>query len=75
MKNFFCTELQQYYLVCWQKTINQNNQNNQSKDDVFDDYNHGSDMKKNGTGGYPILTGDSNGNFKDFKSNIIQNIW
>ena len=41
---------------------------------MFDDYNHGSDMKKNGTGGYPILTGDSNGNFKDFKSNIIQNI-
>ena len=41
---------------------------------MFDDYNHGSDMKKNGTGGYPILTGDSNGNFKDFNSNIIQNI-
>ena len=39
---------------------------------MFDDYNHGSDMKKNGTGGYPILTGDRNGNFKDFNSNIIR---
>merc|ERR1719192_1764493 len=28
------------------------------EDDVFDDYNHGSDLKKNGTGGYPILTAD-----------------
>ena len=33
----------------------------QLKDDVFDDYNHRTDMKTNGSAGYPILTG---GQFK-----------
>ena len=39
------------------------------QDDVFDDYNHTSDMKKNGSsGGYPILTG---GEFKHFKKKVF----
>ena len=48
------------------------------QDDVFDDYNHSSDLKKNGSsGGYPILTGRQLNNINmcsksAFKSQFVE---